>query len=241
MGLQRLIHAIYPAQCVACGNATADDHGLCGECWRDTTFVHGLTCDTCGFPLPGEADPDQSVFCDDCMAIERPWMQGRSALLYAGVGRKLILGLKHGDRTDLVPAMARWMLPAASPLLHRNTLLVPVPLHWSRMLKRRYNQAALLAHGLAKLTGAAICPDALVRHKKTRPLDGHNREERFAALNGAIKSHPNRGQLLSTSRVLLIDDVMTSGATLTAATQACLAAGSQRVDVLTLARVGKEA
>lgn len=240
MGLQRLIHAIYPAQCVSCGAATADDHGLCGACWAETAFIHGLTCDACGMPLPGEAEADTALLCDDCMTIPRPWDKGRSALLYKGVGRKLILGLKHGDRTDLVPAMARWLAQAGGPLITANTLLVPVPLHWSRLLRRRYNQAALLAQGVAKLTGAAICPDGLRRPERTKPLDGHSRDERFTAMDGAIRAHPKRQQLLGKGPVLLIDDVMTSGATLAAATQACQAAGAPRVSVLTLARVGKD-
>lgn len=239
MVLQSVIHTVYPAQCVACDAATSEDHGLCGTCWRETRFIHGLTCDKCGTPVQGEAGPD-AILCDDCMSIARPWLQGRATLLYEGVGRRMVLGLKHGDRTDLVPALAKWMAQAARPLLQNDTLIVPVPLHWTRLLRRRYNQAALLARELAKLTGAACCLDALLRPRRTQLLEGHSRDARFAALSGAITAHPKRIHLLRKGPVLLIDDVMTSGATLAAATEACHAAGAQHVCVLTLARVAKD-
>jgi predicted amidophosphoribosyltransferase len=108
--MQSVIRAIYPSQCVACDTQTAEDHGLCGACWRDTQFIHGLICDACGTPLMGQgAGP---VHCDDCMTIPRPWDQGRAALVYEGIGRRMVLNLKHGDRTDLAVPAAKWMLHA---------------------------------------------------------------------------------------------------------------------------------
>lgn len=244
--MQSIVRAIYPPQCVACDAATADDHGLCGACWRETHFITGIVCDRCGTPLldGGDENAPQTapdLLCDDCMKIARPWAHGRAVFLYSGVGRRLVLGLKHGDRTDLVPAAAAWMHNAGGALIADADVIVPVPIHWTRLVKRRYNQAALLAHRLARDTGKPVLADGLVRMKRTAMLDGHNRADRFAALSGAISAKPNRVPLFRGRRVLIVDDVMTSGATLAAATEAAHAAGAQQVCILTLARVGKDA
>lgn len=152
-----------------------------------------------------------------------------------------MLGLKHGDRQEVAGPAARWMAQAIRGLLQENTLIVPIPLHWMRLLKRRYNQSALLAKALARETGMAWSPDALMRYRRTTSLDGLGREERFAAVENAIKVHPKRQHRIVGRPVLLVDDVMTSGATLTAATEALLREGSGPVRVVTLARAAKDA
>ncbi|MEO3414665.1 ComF family protein [Roseovarius sp. CAU 1744] len=236
---QTALHLIYPPRCTICSGTVDSDFGLCGPCWRDTPFISGLCCDLCGVPLPGE-DTGTSEICDDCLKIARPWQRGRSALLYKDNGRKLVLALKHGDRQDVVRPAAAWMARAAKPLLTPGMLIAPVPLHWTRLLKRRFNQSALLARGVAAETGLSHCPDLLIRPGRTRSLEGLGREERFAMLSEAIKVHPRRKHRLAGRSVLLVDDVMTSGATLAAATQACLASGAKDVSILTLARAAKD-
>jgi len=238
--LQSVIRALYPPQCVACGALTEAEAGLCGPCWRGTHFIGGLACDLCGLPLPGE-DRGSEVHCDDCLRIARPWVAGRAALLYRDTGRRLVLALKHGDRTDLARPAGAWMAQAAAPLLRPGMVAVPVPLHPWRLFRRRYNQAALLSARLAQVAGLGHLPDALLRIRRTRPLEGHSREARFAALDGAIRAHPRRAARIAGRPVLLVDDVMTSGATLAAATAALLAAGADEVFVQVLARVGKDA
>ena len=114
--MQRLIRAIYPAQCVVCDVAITGDFDLCGVCWRDTQFINGTIYDACGTALPGDFG-DYDAKCDDCLRIARPWEEGRSMLAYTGVGRKLVLSLKHGDRTDLAQPVARWMVRKAEPLI----------------------------------------------------------------------------------------------------------------------------
>lgn len=239
--IQSLIGAVYPPQCIMCDARTAEDFSLCGSCWRDTPFIEGLVCDTCGCPLPGEGDDSSGLLCDDCLKIARPWERGRAALEYRDLGRKVVLALKHGDRTELARAAAPWLRRAAGPIWRDDAVLVPVPLHWSRLFRRRFNQAALLAQRLGMLTGADYLPDALIRTRKTKPLEGHNREARFQALSGAIAPHLKHGARLSGRRVILVDDVMTSGATFAAATEACHAAGATGVFTLALARVVKDA
>ena len=240
MKLQRIIRAIYPPSCVACDAPTMDENGLCLPCWGDTRFISGCACDACGMPLPGEDDGLDRILCDDCIAAPRPWHRGRAAILYHGTGRRLVMALKHGDRTDLAVAGARWMAARAAGIADADSVVVPVPLHWMRLAKRRYNQAALLSARVARHLGALHLPDALLRARATRPLEHETRADRMAALDGAIRPHPWRGGKLAGRRVLLIDDVMTSGATLGAATAAARQAGAASVDVLTLARVARD-
>jgi predicted amidophosphoribosyltransferase len=190
--------------------------------------------------LLGE-DHGEVVQCDHCMTIARPWSKGRAALVYAGVGRRLVLGLKHGDRTDLAPAAAQWMAHKIPGWAGLDTVVVPVPLHWLRVVRRRFNQSALLAHEIGKVMDLPVCPDALLRPRKTKPLEGHSREARFAELSGAIIPNPKRAHEIAGKSVIIVDDVMTSGATLAASAEAARAAGAINVSIVTLARVVKDA
>jgi predicted amidophosphoribosyltransferase len=238
--MQSVVRAIYPPQCVACETQTEAEHGLCGACWSETQFITGLVCDTCGAPQMG-LDQGDVVQCDECMMVARPWDHGRAALEYNGIGRRLVLGLKHGDRLDLVRPAAMWMAARVGPMLRDDTVIVPVPLHWTRLLKRRYNQAAVLAQDIGKQVNRPVWVDALMRTTRTKPLDGHGRTARFEAITGMIQPHPKRGALLQGKSVLLVDDVMTSGATLAATTEAARTAGATNVSIVTLARVVKDA
>lgn len=238
--MQAALHLVWPPQCISCGAPVTTDFGLCGPCWRQTPFIVGLVCDLCGTPLPGE-DTGQPVHCDDCLAIARPWHQGRAALLYKDNARQIVLSLKHGDRLDLARPAAGWMARAAAPLLLPGTLVAPVPLHWRRLIMRRYNQSALLSAAVARLAGLDHCPDLLLRRRATPSQEGRTRDDRFDNLSGALSLHPRRAARVKDRPVLLVDDVMTSGATLAAAAEACLASGATRVSVLALARVAKDA
>ncbi|MCU0904666.1 MAG: ComF family protein [Tabrizicola sp.] len=239
MGMQGALQLLYPPQCISCSAPVQSDFGLCADCWRETPFIAGLVCDQCGMPLPGH-DHDERALCDDCMTIARPWDRGRAALLYQGNGRNLVLALKHGDRMDLARPAAAWMAKAASPILMPGMLVVPVPLHWMRLFRRRYNQAALLSRAIARAAAMEHCPDALVRLRSTGNQDGKTRDARFANLIGAFRVPRAREARVRDRDVLLVDDVMTSGATFAGATEALFAAGARSVSVLGLARVAKD-
>lgn len=240
MGLQALAHLLYPPQCLACGVRVQGDFGLCVDCWRQTPFIHGAVCNSCGIPILGE-DEEEIAQCDACLRQSPPWSAARAALVYEGTARDLVLRLKNGDRTDLARPAGDWMVRAARPILREGMIVAPIPLHWLRLVKRRYNQAALLSARVAKGAGLEHCPDLLIRRRNTGSQKGRDGAARHANLAGALGLHPRRASRVEGRHVLLIDDVLTSGATMTAAAEACLEGGAVGISVLVMARVAKEA
>jgi len=236
--LQSALRLVYPPRCSLCGALAESDFALCGSCWRDTPIISGTTCDKCGVPLPGDSVGGIER-CDECLRTPRPWSRGRAALLYRDNARRMVLSLKHGDRHDIVPLATTFMTRILDRALPPDPVFVPVPLHWTRLLKRRFNQAALLAQAVAERTGGTCIPDALIRRRQTPSLEGLGADARFEALETALAPHPRRGALLEDRNVIVVDDVMTSGATLAAATEACLSAKARDVQVLVLARAAR--
>lgn len=237
--MQTALRAVFPPECLACGLSVDQEFALCPDCWAQTPFVLGAACDLCGVGLPGQAQAGDALRCDDCRKTPRAWSQGRAVFHYEGVARRLVLGLKHGDRTEIAHAAGPWLARRAAQLCHEGALIVPIPLFRARLWRRRYNQSALLAQSLARVSGAQVMVDALIRTRATPTLNGKTRAERHGILDGAIAMHPKRQ--VAGRRVLLVDDVMTTGATLSAATEALRSAGAEKVSVLVLARAGKDA
>lgn len=236
--MQRLAKLIYPAQCITCDEMIEAERGLCPKCWSQTPFIIDPPCDACGRPLIGEVQ--QGDLCDDCQSNSRPWDRGRAVMLYADNGRSLVLKFKHGDRTDLARPAGAWLADAAAPLIAPDTVVVPVPLHWLRIFRRRYNQSALLAAQLAKIHGLDYVPDLLRRPQATRKLDGMTAIQREETVSGAIAFSQKHHKKIADRHVLLVDDVMTTGATLAQCARICLAAGAKRVSITVLARVARE-
>ena len=240
---------IYPPQCLCCGAAVAatGEVQLCPACWPGVEFLSRSVCDCCGVPLPDDGMSDdglsedglrgaRGLVCDDCLTNPRIWSRGRAAMVYGGGARRMVLALKHGDRLDMVPALGGWLARAARPLVEPDQIVVPVPVHPRRLLKRRYNQAAQLGAQVARALGLPHHPALLRRTRHTGTQEGRGRLERIAAQRDAFAVAPDRIEMLADRPVLLIDDVMASGGTVAAAADALLRAGSGPVSVAVLAR-----
>lgn len=230
-----MLDVLYPPRCLTCTEPTEQGASLCAECWANTTFITGAICDVCGTPLPGETGG--KIKCDSCIARRPEWDIGRAAVIYAGGGRRVVLSLKHGDRLDLARPLAEWMARSGDELFDKADVIAPVPLHWRRLFKRKFNQSAELARHLSAISGIEYVPDLLIRNKPTPSQDGLTRAERHENQRGVFSLHKHRDV---PKNVLLIDDVMTTGATLSACAEALRAAGAERIDALVLARVARD-
>ncbi len=207
--------------------------GLCPDCWPGIRFLAAPLCQRCGAPL-AESEPPVCGYCRDRHSLLG---RSRAAFLYDEGSRNLVLHLKHADALAGVPVLARWMQRAGAELLGEADLLVPVPLHWARLFKRRYNQSAELARAIARLTGVPALPDGLVRIRRTPSQGAFSREQRRANVRDAFQAKDRYRSRINGARIVLIDDVMTTGATLEACTAALRNGGAAQVDALTLARV----
>lgn len=208
--------------------------GLSGESWARVSFLEAPCCDGCGTPF--EHEQGAGALCPACSGRRRAFARARAACLYDEHSRELILQLKHADRTELARLFARWLARCAPELLADAELIAPVPLHWTRLLGRRCNQAAEIARPLAKAQGLTYAPDLLVR-TRAGTQGGKSAGGRRRAVRGAFAVPEARRPRLQGRRVLLVDDVMTTGATAEACAKALLRAGASAVDVAVVARV----
>lgn len=235
-----LLDALLPPRCLACTTEVADQGMLCAPCFAALAPVTAPFCARCGVPFPhdGHGTPTEAgPLCDRCAIRTPAYRAARAAFRYGEGAKRLILPFKHGDRTELARPLARHMARAGAPLLARADLIVPVPVHWRRLVGRRYDQAALLAQALGRLSGLAVMPDLLRRVRATEALGGKGAAERAATVEGVFAVSRPGARRLPGRQVLLVDDVMTSGATAEACAVALLAAGAAAVDVLAAARV----
>lgn len=214
--------------------------GLCPACFSRLSFVTAPLCEVCGVPFPhdgtGSRQPE-GFWCEACVAAPPAFSVARAALRYDDGAKALILPFKHRDRTELAKPLARHMARAGAGLLRAADLLIPVPLHRWRLFRRRHNQAALLAAQLSRISGKPFDPMLLRRVRATAPLGELGARQREAALAGAFGLAPTAGGKLAGQRVLLIDDVLTSGATADACSRVLLQGGAAAVGVLAAARV----
>jgi ComF family protein len=236
-GGTRLLDIVLPPRCLKCA-ATVDANGaLCARCWSEVGFLAQPHCAACG--LPFEFDLGADALCGACAREPPVFERARAAFRYEDASKDLILRFKHADRTDSAPAFARWMARAGAALLAEADLIAPVPLHWMRLFVRRYNQAALLTSALARLSGKPAVNDLLVRRRRAPSQGGLGAAARRRNVAGAFAVHPRHRDLVEDRRVLLVDDVLTTGATVSACAAVLLRAGARAVDVLTLARVAR--
>jgi ComF family protein len=234
-GARRVLDSVLPPLCLSCSTAIDMPGALCATCWSRIEFIAPPLCACCGHPF--EVDAGAGMLCGACMVRRPRYRRARAAFRYSDDSRRLVLMFKHADRLDPAPTYGRWLAQAGTELLADAALVAPVPLHRWRLLWRRYNQSAELARAVARHSGRAVIPDLLVRKRRTPSQANLSARERRRNVAGAFDINPRHRQRVSGKTVLLVDDVLTTGATVDACTRALLRAGAAAVDVLTLARV----
>ena len=227
---------IFPPQCMACREPVAEPHALCAACWAKLSFIGGALCPSCGTPF--DYAGAQGLTCGACLAVPPFYSRARSALRYDDASRDLVLSFKHADRLDYAPAFGRWLARAGAELVDQADLIVPVPLHWRRLFFRRYNQSVELARSLGRAVNRPVLPDALIRTRAT-PSQGKMPSARARRLNvaRAFAVRDSAKAAISGRRLLIVDDVLTTGATVNACARVLARAGARDVAVVTLARV----
>ncbi len=235
-GLGRhLIDQLYPPGCIACRAPLVGADGLCPSCFAGLGQIRAPFCPVLG--LPFDADPGPEARSAEALADPPPFSRARAAVRYGEIAGTLVSRLKYGDRPELARFCARLMAAAGHDVLGSGPVLVPVPLHGSRLRLRRYNQSMLLAQELARLAGLDVDVHLVRRQKKTRQQVGLSGESRLRNVQGAFAAHPRLPERLKGRPILLVDDVYTTGATVKAVTRVLKRAGADEVNVLTFARV----
>jgi len=231
----RALDLLLPPRCLSCGSVVIQVHSLCPTCWKGLRFLSPPQCYSCGLPFDHEL-PAESL-CGGCLRKPPLWTRARAALAYDTGSKGMILRFKHADYTQAAITFAIWMERAAGPLLTEADIVAPVPLHRWRLFRRRYNQAALLASNLARRGGRRAIPDLLLRKRNTPSQGNLTARQRQRNVAGAFAVLPRWQPAVKDARILLVDDVFTSGATLDACSKVLYRAGAERVEVVTLARV----
>ena len=237
--LRALADLVVPPVCLDCRAPLADHDSLCPACWRQIDFIRPPLCDRLGIPLPFDAG--DGAISAAAAANPPAYDRARAVAVYDGAMKQLVHGFKYHDRQDATHLLGRWMLNAGTELLADADLLVPVPLSRTRLLWRRFNQSALLARELSRLTGLPFDPFVLRRTRRTRPQVGLTLDQRRLNVRGAFAISPRRAALVDGARVVLVEDVVTTGATVEACARVLRRAGAARVDVLALGLVTRSA
>jgi len=233
--LQNFLNLILPPRCLVCGKILGSDNGLCEECFNKIRFISYPICYKCGTPLITET----TSHCASCVSDNKnPFRFQRSMVYYDDNSRPLIVNFKFHDKTENSKFLARWLYSAGHDIWEQGAdILMPVPLHNARLRHRKYNQSALLCKDLSKFVNIPVDYHSLVRHKNTRPQVEFNGKEREHNVKHAFKVRNK--QAIQNKRIVIIDDVMTTGSTIKECALELLKNGAQSVDVITIARVVK--
>ncbi len=229
-----LLDLVLPHRCLTCDSGLGEGPGLCPSCWSKVRFVEAPYCTSCGRPF--EIDPEDGLLCAACIAEPPLFDAARTAMIYDEWSRPLVTGFKYADRTDFARAFGGWLSRAGRDVLGEADWLVPVPLHPWRLWMRRYNQAGILASALSRETLVPVLHDGLLRVRHTRQQVGLTASKRRRNVAGAFQVNPKRTALLKDAHIVLIDDVVTSGATVSACLRVIRRKKPASISVLSLAR-----
>lgn len=232
--LAPVLDMLFPPQCIACHGAVPAHGTLCLPCWQDVHFITDPCCSCCG--LPFDFALGREALCGKCLSEAPPYARARAVFRYDDKSRPLVTRLKYADQTQLASIYGTWLSHAGRDMVESSEVIVPVPLHYWRFVGRRYNQSALLAYALQRACGLPVAPDALRRIRATKPQPGLSHKQRQENVRGAFAPNHRRAQAIKGKAVLLVDDVLTTSATVGECARALLSAGTLRVQVLTLAR-----
>lgn len=232
---RRSLDVLLPPRCLSCGAIVPRNGGLCGACWSDMLFIEAPYCRCCG--LPFEIDVGADALCGACTARAPVFRSARAVVAYDDASRPLILSFKNGDRMHAGRQLGRWMTRAGQAMLADADMIAPTPLHWRRLVSRRYNQSAELARAISGESGVRLCVDLLQRSRPTPTQGGLTARARRLNVRGAFQVNDRHRARLHGACVVLVDDVFTTGSTVEACSRALLRAGAATVDVLVLARV----
>lgn len=233
---RRGLGLLYPPACMACHGAASAPDALCPACWRQVRFIERPWCERLGTPFAQDLGP--GLLSPEAIADPPVWARARAVASFEeGPARQLVYRLKYYDRMEIARPLGRWMARAGAELLEEADLLVPVPLHRWRLASRQFNQSMALAASVSELCGVPVEAQALARVKRSAPQVGLSRIQRAANMQGAFRVAPEHRHLVADRRIVLVDDVLTSGATSNAAARVLLRAGAAQVDLLVFARV----
>ena len=233
-----LADLLFPPRCPSCQAQVEGDGNFCAPCFSKLRMIDAPMCHCCGIPFAVPVGADMR--CPDCLETAPEFTLARAALVYDAVSSPLIATLKFHDQWAGLSRYVQMMLRAGQPVLAGADMLVPVPLHWRRLWTRRFNQSALLAYGISKQKAIMCAPQLLQRVQYTKPQARLNKTERRKNVRHAFAVPENVRDLLRNKTIVLVDDVVTTGATVNACASVLKKAGAKEVRVLSLARTVKE-
>jgi ComF family protein len=233
--LRQTLDVVLPPLCPSCREPLGAGVGLCAECWSKLSFIEPPFCARLGIPFT--YDPGPGLLSMEAIAAPPAYDRARAAVRYDDIARALVLAFKYGDRLDLARMMGGWMARAGRELTANADVMLPVPLHWRRLWARRFNQSAALASAISEISGVPVLHEALKRVRATPQQVGLSKTQRADNVQGAFRVPAEQKVNVAGRRVLLVDDVLTSGATADTCARTLLRAGAAQVEVLVFARV----